>query len=181
MTAVAAVTAALVPGAAAAAPASGVPDLSALTAVDATPYRSLSYANGGRHFFRAGSTLCQIGSGASSAACRIRPATAPPNAIGVTLSGENAGPYWVRRDSSFQLGPVSRFRAPALTPGHRITVRNTTCGVPKAGVIICHNNNRSFTVSRSWHRFTYPKGDRYHDRNPHPRYLPKDIRSPQLR
>ncbi|ALG86391.1 hypothetical protein [Gordonia phthalatica] len=141
-------------------------DLSGYRAVNATPYRSLAYADNGRHFFRTGSVLCQIGPSASAAACRVKPRTAPPGVVGVAFSGETQGPYWVRPRTTFRIGPAGRFRVPTLKAGSRITVANVTCAVPRAGKVICRNWNRGFAVSRSAHRFLYPRGDRAHDGNP---------------
>lgn len=166
---VAAVIAAMLPGslgAVDAAPRSTTFDLSRYRPVNPDPYRSLSYANGGRHFFDSGRVHCQIGPQANAAACRVKPRTAPPGVIGVALPGETQGPYWIRRGTSFQLGPVSTFRAPTLKPGTRVTVADVTCAVPKTGVVICRNWNRGFKVSRSSHTFLYPRGDRAHDNNP---------------
>ena len=165
---IAAVVATLIPGVVAtsqAAPRSGF-DLSAYRPVNPNTYRSLAYVDNGRHYFRTGRVLCQIGPSANAVACRVKPRTAPPRVRGVAISGETQGPYWVRPGTTFRIGPASRFRAPALKPGTRVTVANVTCAVPRVGRVICRNWNRGFAVSRSAHRFLYPRGDRAHDRNP---------------
>ncbi|MBM7368809.1 hypothetical protein [Gordonia hydrophobica] len=149
-----------------AAPRSDAFDLSRYRPVNPDTYRSLSYANRGRHFFVSGTVRCQIGPQPNAAACRVKPRTASPGVIGVALPSESQGPYWVRRGSSYQLGPVSPFRTPTLKAGTRVTVANITCAAPKTGVVICRNWNRGFKVSRSAHTFRYPHGDRAHDRNP---------------
>lgn len=167
---VAALIAALLPNSAGrsdAAPTSF--DLSNYQSVNPTPYRSIAYVDNGRHFFRTGSVLCQIGPAANAAACRVTARTAPPGVIGVAVSGESQGPYWVRPRTTFRIGPVGRFAVPTLKPGNRITVATVTCAVPRIGKVICRNWNRGFAVSRAGHRFLYPRGDHAHDGNPAPR------------
>jgi len=169
---VAALVAVLLPGttgAANAAPRSSDFDLARMQPVNPDKYRSISYANRGRHFFRADGWLCQIGPQPGATACKGKPRTAPPGVIGVAIAGEQQGPYWVRPGTTFQLGPVSPFRAPTLHAGTRITVADVTCAVPRRGVVVCRNWNRGFKVSRGSHTFMYPKGDRAHDRNPRSR------------
>ncbi|EGD54495.1 hypothetical protein SCNU_12963 [Gordonia neofelifaecis NRRL B-59395] len=164
--AVIALVAALLPGVAQAAPPTADFDFSQYRSVNADAYRSLAYSDNGRHYFTTGRWSCQIGPQANAAACKGRPATAPPGVIGVAFAGESQGPYWVRPGSSFRLGPVSGFRAPVLPIGSRITVVNVTCAVPRAGVVACRNWNRGFQLSRGTHRFLYPAGDTAHDGNP---------------
>ncbi|WP_347958041.1 hypothetical protein [Gordonia aichiensis] len=163
---VAALATALLPALAQAQPRGGDLDFSRYRAVNAEPYRSSAYVDRGRHYFVSGGWLCQIGPQPGAAACRGKPATAPPGVIGVALAGEQQGPYWVRPGTTFQLGPVSRFRAPVLPAGTRITVADVTCAVPQTGVVACRNWNRGFRVSRASHWFLYPRGDRAHDGNP---------------
>lgn len=166
---VAAVIAATLPGSigtADAAPRSSDFDLSRYRPVNPDKYRSLSYENNGRHYFVSGTVRCQIGPQAGAAGCRVHPRTAPPSVVGVALSGETQGPYWVPRTTTYQFGPVTRFRTPTLQPGTRITVANVTCAAPKTGVVVCRNWNRGFKVSRSSHKFLYPRGDRAHNNNP---------------
>lgn len=164
--AVIALLAASVPAIAHAAPRASDFDFSPYRSVNADDYRSVAYVDNGRHYFTAGGWRCQIGPQANAMACRGRPATAPPGTIGVAVSGESQGPYWVRKGTSFQLGPVSGYLPRVLPVGSRITVANVTCAAPRAGVVACRNWNRGFLLSRAGHRFLYPAGDTAHSANP---------------
>ncbi|MGB3707040.1 MAG: hypothetical protein WA934_11935 [Gordonia sp. (in: high G+C Gram-positive bacteria)] len=162
--------AAVLPGVANAAPsaksAATAFDLSHYKPVNTGPYLSMSYANGGAHFFKSGRWLCRLGPAANAVSCQGKPGSAPPGTLGVAIAGESQGPYWVRPGTSFRPGTTTPFRAPTLPIGSRINVANVTCAVPSAGSVVCRNWNRGFKLTRYSHRFLYPKGDTAHSANP---------------
>ncbi|WP_345314323.1 hypothetical protein [Gordonia alkaliphila] len=144
--------------------------------VNAAKYQSLRFADDGRTFFVAGQWRCQIGPRPGSVACQGRPATAPPRTKGVAITNDLQGPLWVPPGTTYRFGSQAGFRAPVLKVGQRITVAGTVCAVPRRNVVSCATNNRAFILSRAWHKFYYPKGDRRHNANPAPKYLPPHLR-----
>lgn len=173
--ALAATTAVVVPQAAAAPPPAEL-RFGSFAPVNAAKYQSLRFADNGRTFFVAGQWRCQIGPQPGSVACSGRPATAPPRTRGVAITNDLNGPSWVPPGTTYRFGSQAGFRAPVLKVGQRITVANTVCAVPRRNVVSCATNNRAFILSRGWHKFYYPKGDRRHSANPAPKYLPARLR-----
>lgn len=164
-----------------AAPATAAPVPSELqfgnyTAVNANKFQSLRFADNGRTFFTAGQWRCQIGPQPGSVACKGRPATAPPRTQGAGITNDLQGPWWIPPGTTYRFGSQAGFRAPALKVGQRISVANTVCAVPRANVVSCATPNRAFILTRAWHKFYYPKGDRAHSANPAPKYLPARLR-----
>lgn len=143
------------------------------TPVNPAKYQSLRYADDGRFFFRAGKWRCQIWR-AGSVACQGKPATAPPNTLGVSVTNDSQGPWWVPPGTTFRFGSQAGFRAPVLRPGQRIVTNNVVCAVPRSGVVSCATNNRAFILSPQWHKFYGPRS--YRNGNPAPRYLPAHLR-----
>ncbi|MFT4088601.1 MAG: hypothetical protein QM658_15875 [Gordonia sp. (in: high G+C Gram-positive bacteria)] len=172
-----ALTAALAPDASATPRTSAAElDFAKYQAVDAHRFQSLRYDDNGRVFFVAGQWRCQLGAQPGSVACKGRPATAPPNTVGVSIVGDQQGPWWVAPGTTFRFGSVTGFRAPVLKVGQRITFANTTCAVPRRNVVACASTNRAFILSRGWHKFYFPRYDRAHSKNPAPKYLPPRLR-----
>ncbi|GEE00739.1 hypothetical protein nbrc107696_11850 [Gordonia spumicola] len=162
---------AAVSGLVAVAPAQAAPLRTALPlgqyqGVNASRFTSYSYADRGRVFFAAAGRQCQIGPTPGNVACSGKTKTAPPRTVGVSITGDMQGPYWIPRGTSYRFGSAVGFRAPVLHVGQRITVANVSCAVPKSGVIACSTINRAFVLTPSTHRFYYPRGDRRHDGNP---------------
>lgn len=144
--------------------------------VNAKKYQSLRYADDGRTFFVTGRWLCQLGPRPGSVACKGRPATAPPRTVGVAITNDQQGPWWVPPGTTYRFGSQAGFRAPVLRVGQRISAAGSTCAVPRNGVVSCATANRAFILSPRWHKFYYPAGDRAHSKNPAPRYLPAHLR-----
>ncbi|MFT3716572.1 MAG: hypothetical protein QM774_11685 [Gordonia sp. (in: high G+C Gram-positive bacteria)] len=155
----------------AAAPADATPvsqlRLGGYSAVNATAYRSLSYQDNGRVYFRAGRYLCQMGPQPGSVACKGYTRTAPtgwPGVQGVAITQDQQGPWWVPNNpwSDFKIGPRSHFRVPALPVGKRISVYGATCARMNAGTVGCATTNRGFVLNRAGHKFYVPRGDNRH-------------------
>ncbi|GAC59030.1 hypothetical protein GOHSU_71_00030 [Gordonia hirsuta DSM 44140 = NBRC 16056] len=161
---------------AAAAPVPAELQFSRFSPVNPAKYQSVRWADNGRSYFVAGRWQCQLGPQPGSVACKGRPATAPPNTRGVAITNDLQGPLWVPPGTTYRFGSEAGFRAPVLKVGQRIQVADAVCAVPRAGVVSCATNNRAFILSRAWHKFYYPKGDRRHSANPAPKYLPARLR-----
>ncbi|UQE75005.1 hypothetical protein MYK68_20335 [Gordonia sp. PP30] len=146
------------------------------TPVKAQRFQSLRYADDGRTFFAAGQWRCQIGPRPGSVACQGHPYTAPPGTQGVAITNDAQGPWWVPPGTNYTFGSRAGFRAPVLKVGQKISVANVTCAVPRRNVVSCASPNRAFILSRAWHKFYYPRGDRAHSANPAPKYLPARLR-----
>lgn len=146
------------------------------SSVNAKRFQSLRFADNGRTFFRTGQWLCQLGPQPGSVACKGHPATAPSGVIGVAITNDAQGPWWVRPGTNYTFGSRAGFRAPVLNAGQKISIANVTCAVPRKNVVSCATNSRAFILSRGWHKFYYPRGDRAHSANPAPRYLPPSLR-----
>ncbi|OZG27403.1 hypothetical protein BH683_018510 [Williamsia sp. 1138] len=153
-----------------------VPDLSGYAAVDPASYFSLDYKDNGRTFFvTPGGRVCALGSGYAYVGCNGRPGGAPRDAVGVAISGGQEGPYWVPRDTAYSTVPQGWFQPPLLDVGQSITVAGSTCAVSPV-TVTCVGGPRAFTLAQSWFKFVYPAGDKYHDNNIDPKYLPADQR-----
>lgn len=153
-----------------------VPDLGGYTAVDPYPYLSVDYNDNGRTFFVTPSgRVCALGSGYAYVGCGGHPASAPRGVVGVAISAGQEGPYWVPPDTTYNTRPEGWFQPPLLDVGQSITVAGSTCAVSPVGVT-CVAGPRAFTITPSWFKFVYPAGDRYHDNNINPKYLPPDQR-----
>ncbi|MGV9709578.1 hypothetical protein ACWDTI_02810 [Gordonia sp. NPDC003424] len=172
-------SAVMVPEAAAAPASPPLPaefTLSHYTRVDANQFRPLAYADNGRAFLRAGPWLCAIGPTYRYVGCAGHPATAPPDARGVAISGDQQGPWWVPDWSNYRFVAPSGFRPPPLPVGSGVTIYGTTCLAPRPDTIACRTGGRAFILQPGWHKFYYPAGDTAHSANPAPQYLPPALR-----
>lgn len=151
-------------------------DLAQYQPVNPATFRPLNYVDNGRAFLRVGRWLCAIGPQYRYVGCQGHPATAPPTARGVAISGDQQGPWWVPDWSNYRVAAPSGFRAPTLAVGTRVTIYGTTCTAPKRDTIACRTGGRAFILSPGWHKFYYPAGDTAHDANPAPRYMPPSLR-----
>ncbi|WP_235831373.1 hypothetical protein [Gordonia zhaorongruii] len=151
-------------------------DFSRYQPVNPDRYRSIAYPDNGKHFFIAARRICQIGATPGNVACSGHSATAPRGVRGVAITGDMQGPQWIPPGTTYRFGSRAGFRAPVLKTGTRVSVGNTTCAVPRRGVVACSTPNRAFALNRAWHRFYYPRGDTSHSRNPKSRYLPAHLR-----
>lgn len=169
-------TASAAPGAAASGPALPVEfDLARYRPAEPTRFRSLAYSDNGRSFFTTGRWMCQIGPQYRYVGCQGRPATGPPNALGVAIAGDQSGPWWVATGlgaPTYRFGSTAGFRPPVLGVGQRVTIAGVTCTVPRADAVACRTGARAVIYTPGWHKFFYPSGDRAHSGNPAPRYLP---------
>lgn len=127
-------------------------------------YQSKRFADDGRYFFTAGGFQCQIGR-PGSVACKGRPASAPAGVLGVAITHDLQGPWWVRPGSNFRFTSRAGFPAKTLGVGSRITANNVVCAAPRPGTVTCASQNRAFTLSRGSYRFYAPPGDRAHSPN----------------
>ncbi|GAC66890.1 hypothetical protein [Gordonia soli] len=167
-----------------AAPASAAPpltmpvefDLARYQPVNPERYRALAYADNGRGYFTAGRWTCQFGPTYRYVGCRGKPATAPPGTLGVAISGDQQGPWWVinRPDNrpTYRFAIPSGFRPPQLAVGKRITFGGTTCTAPRPDVVACRTGGRALILTPSWHKFFFPARDTAHSANPPARFLP---------
>lgn len=175
---IAAVASALAPTATAAPPGPPIPiefQLDRYTPVKPDRFRSLAYVDDGRSFVRVGNWTCQF-TRYRYVGCKGAPATAPPGTLGVTITADQQGPYWVQNrflySPSYRFGSKAGFRAPTLAVGHRVTIMGTTCTAPRPNVVACLTGSRAFILTPAWHKFFFPSGDTAHNNNPAPRYLP---------
>nr|EMP11769.2 hypothetical protein ISGA_2523 [Gordonia sp. NB41Y] len=151
-------------------------DLARYTPVDPDHYRSLAYADNGRSFFTTGRWMCQVGPQYRYVGCQGRPATAPRNALGAAIAGDQQGPWWVQPglgDPTYRFGSKTGFRPPQLRVGQRVTIGGVTCTVPRADTVACRTGARALIFTPGWHKFFFPAWDtKAHSANPAPRYLP---------
>ncbi|MDL9935308.1 hypothetical protein QSJ18_00975 [Gordonia sp. ABSL1-1] len=158
-------------------------DLTQYQPVAPTTFRSLAYADDGASYFTTGRWNCVVGPRYRYVGCQGRPATAPANAIGAAITGDQQGPWWVingQLGTTYRFAPRSGFRPPLLRVGQRVTIAGTTCTVPRPSAVACRTGERAFIFTPGWHKFFFPSWDTLgpgnnavaHSPNPAPRYLP---------
>ncbi|GAA1483041.1 hypothetical protein GCM10009624_34810 [Gordonia sinesedis] len=151
-------------------------DLARYRPADPTTFRSLAYGDNGRSFFTTGRWMCQIGPQYRYVGCQGRPTTAPPTALGAAISADQSGPWWVATgflyEPTYRFGSKTGFRPPRLGVGQRVTIAGVTCTVPRPDAVACRTGGRALVFTPGWHKFFFPSGDRGHNANPAPRYLP---------
>lgn len=163
-------------------------DLTRYQPADPLAFRSIAYADNGRSYFATPRWTCQVGPSYRYVGCQGRPATAPPGTIGVTIAGDQQGPWWVGTGSfytpSYRFGAPSGFRAPMLGVGKRVTMFGVTCTVPAADTVACRTGDRALILTPAWHKFFFPTWDSRkpgvsavaHSNNPAPQQLPPQLR-----